>query len=384
MVPAATVMTQVVVAPLGRASTDGQIVVTTLEEAIRTASLVPEIETIEIDAERLESGPIKIPRSGLMIRGAASRPTVSLVFRQSNENIYRMQRPAMIETNGHKLRMEHLHLNWNLPTSAGDGGAMFRLLAGDSLALRDCSLTLENLSQREEVYGIEVVSDTPSSSFRDLTTVAKSTTIDLSSILARGEMSFINTPDAVPIGLRWNNGLLAVTGRLLETGGSDLLQSETAVAMRLRLTRVTLFGRGMVQVRAGPSGRNAPRIERICDSCVIVNQLSLAQIDLRNLPRMPDKVVPWLIAGENNLYENDLDPVVRVTTSTPMQKEWSFPEAQKELWYQERSPEFGIQWRAVAWPPDKPAYQLEASDFMQKNADFGFDAESPPPTPPDL
>ncbi len=348
----------------------GQDTVTTIEEAFRRAAALPQVETIEIDDDKLFMGRVRVPRSGLTLKAATGRRPM-IYCDDADAPQMRMQRPAIIRTSGFGLRIEDLGFHWTVRNSARDGGTLFSLIGGEELTLTRCNITIENTTLREPVCTFELLPEL-TAELNPQGAATRVTSISMQDSFARGQMSLINMDYSVPVKVKLTNSLIAASGRLLEAGGTDWKDPVNPVQISLDLNHVTAFTNGLVLVRTGPSGKYAPFLQRHCDQCVLFGGTSaLAMIEFANLNQLPQAVVPWNVSGEGNVYASNTEALVRATTVMGDQRQWRLSEVSEESWYQERRPKFGISVKGV-WPVDEPFHVLETGDLDIGDTSVGY------------
>ncbi len=374
-------VTKIVVAPLGATSIiGGQEVVGTLEEAMKRCAAQPQVNTIEIDDDRIRSTRLRVPRSGITIRSAGSRKAV-IAFDDPLSLQYAMQRPAMVETVGHSIRFEDVHLVWSIPSAAREGGSFFLLSGGEDVALVRSSLTLEGNQRRDDAYAIEIVHDVTAGRATAPTPLVglAATSIQLDTVLIRGEFGLVRMDAAVPLTLKCTNGLLAISGRCLDSGGAE--RPEPQVPIRLDFSRTTAYSDGLAQVRLGPSGKYPPMLQRISEHSIFFGRsTSLAHIEYLGLSQIPQAAFPWMITGESNVYESGNEYLFCVRANGSELQQYRATDLNNVPWYQERSAQFGLATDGV-WPPDEPLRTLDSSDFQQSNEQVGFLRQTPPSAP---
>ena len=99
------------------------------------------------------------------------------------------------------------------------GGSLFKINENTLLRLTDCTVTVSNPNLRNSVYAFDVIAD---SSFSGGATAGEpEVQIELNNVVVRGEITMLHMDEAAKLGLDWDNGLLAVSGSMIETGGTQ-------------------------------------------------------------------------------------------------------------------------------------------------------------------
>jgi len=422
--PGATDGLKVVISRDSRIWPEGVTRANDLQEALALAKQLG-IDLIEIAEPVIESLPIRIPANGLTIRSAVQATEV----RFRSDSVPAMQRETMIDVGSNRIDFEGLNFVWKIGSRALEGGALFSLSNHDRIRMNACTVTIEGGSDREEFYAFEIslptehrplISDlgTDPFSLRDeIQTVPMDgplavrsrqgaelevelpprVVIEMKDVVCRGEMSLINLIDPVLVELRWDNGFLAVSGRMFEIAGSqtDLRQGDMRVQLELRrLTAVT--PRGFIRTRLGPSGRYPVPIGREATDCVFKSPPGIPHIEFIGLgPEFPKESL-LVLRGSGNAYDFSLsgpnrefsasanDPILRTVSASGARDSVGVREIsaiQRPAWAAERSPLMSLRW---ANPPDvgKVASQLTPPDFYLEGAvDVGFDRDNLPACP---
>jgi serine/threonine-protein kinase len=396
----------------------------TLVDAMQLADEL-DVKTIELAQSVIESPPIRIPNDGMTIRSVVGSTEIRFI----TGAIPAMQRAVMIDVGSNRVEFQNLHLNWNVRSASIDGGALFSVADNRLVRLTDCTLTIENLTQRDEVFAFEVSNPqgarpdiglimqdplslrvggdvlAPIPTDRDVETVPLAArtpspqrtsvpplvAIEMNHVAVRGEMTLVNVVDPVQLQLRWDNGLLAVSRRMLEVAGVNVPPSAAGNQIQLVLNRVTMWtGEGLVRTRLGPSGVYPMLIDRDSRNGVFVSSPSAPHIEFSGLDpayENPDQLVN--LRGEDNAYDYqpESDWPLLVTTAGGGQRQafWmsQMISAQRPAWLGERSSRWVVRWSE---PIDKTtaASRMRASQFLQDGTVVsGFDRTRLPDFPED-
>jgi len=124
----------------------------TLVEAIRLAEEL-KVDEIEIAKKSIVSAPIQILRDGLTIRSSVGKSEIRFI----DGEFLTMQRIAMIDVGTQRLDLQDVHLSWNARNARIEGGSMFRIASNNRrVRLQNCTLTIENLADRDEIFAFEI------------------------------------------------------------------------------------------------------------------------------------------------------------------------------------------------------------------------------------
>lgn len=172
---------------------------------------------------------------------------------------------GMIEVASGKLTVENLHLQLTTGETAAGDLALLRLSAGavKDVDLKSCILTIENdlTDDQGRVAFIDIVA--PAESMERPTKLP----IDLEDCIVRGGADMVRMRQSLPIILKWNNGLLATSQRLLVADGSPQSWDDT---IGLSLSHVTVsVGQGLCLLRDSIDQPHQPALEFVCNKSII-------------------------------------------------------------------------------------------------------------------
>jgi hypothetical protein len=171
----------------------------------------------------------------------------------------------MIEVESGKLTLENMHLQMSTGETAAGDLALLRLSAGavKDVDLKSCILTVENdlSDDQDRAAFIDVVA--PAENMERPTKLP----IDLEDCIVRGGANMVRMRQSVPIILKWNNGLLATSQRLLVADGSPQGWDDT---ISLSLSHVTVsVGQGLCLLRDSNDQPHQPALEFVCNKSII-------------------------------------------------------------------------------------------------------------------
>lgn len=410
---------KVIVGPTDRAWPDNSVPAETLAEALTKADDLG-VNIIEIAVPLIDSPPLRIPRDGMTIRSIVGSSEIRFVADQPPA----MERAVMVDIGSHRIDFQNLHFTWQVRGSAIEGGSLFSLTTNRMVRLTECTITVENLAQRDEVFAFEIlgtansrpaIGDLLSDPFSlrpgiaatsplteddgKLTGRTASPTrlpmpplvaIELNQVACRGEMTLINLVDAVQMQLRWANGLLAVSGRMLEVAGVEVPVSSSGVQIQLLLSRVTAStGDGLVRTRLGPSGQYPMPIDRDSRSVVFRSPLAAPHIEFVGLAPGFGAIDGLInLRGEDNAYDLEPEgdwPILDLTLDGGEKQVFWMSQMlvpSRPPWVADRSPLWVVRWSK---PLDDliPASQMTAESFYQDGTVVpGFDRDTLPNFPP--
>jgi len=398
--PRATKVEKIVVGP-----NDGAGNVAVADSLVAAIQLADELDvnTIELNESLIESPPIRIPNDGMTIRSGVGSTEIRFI----TGPIPAMQRAVMVDVGSNRVDFQNLHLTWNVRSASLDGGAMLSVSDNRLVRLSDCTITIENLTQRGEVFAFEITSppggrpeiglmtqdplslrigaelvdpareteSVPSAGRTPVplrTPVPPLVAIEMNHVAVRGEMTLVNVVDAVQLQLRWDNGLLAVSRRMLEVAGVNVPPSAAGNQIQLVLNRVTMWtGEGLVRTRLGPSGVYPMLIDRDSRNGVFRSSTDAPHIEFSGLDpayENPDRLV--ILRGEDNAYdyqpESDWPLLVTTSGDGPRVVYWmsEMISSQRPAWLGERSARWVVRW-SVPIDETIAASRMRTSQFLQ-------------------
>ncbi|MEO9934143.1 MAG: protein kinase [Rhodopirellula bahusiensis] len=367
---------------------------TTLADALELADEL-EIDRIDIATPQLVSAPVTIPRSDLIL--SSSLPGGTEITFRSTENVD-MQRSEMMTIGSHRIEMSGLHFFWTVPATETDGGALFAINDNRRVRLRDCTVTIDNASRRDDVQAFSIVTDperlpydrVDNGDVSDTSGALPLVSIELSNVIVRGQITMVRLDVAAELQLLWENGLLAVSRRMIEMGGALQPPHPSSGSVRLSLEQLTaITPKGLLQMRMGVSARYPVEIERRAEECVFVVDAGIPHIELTGIPRV-DRDEIWVrLRGSGNAYDTDTtldDPMLlirdelgqtRLTTMSDILEILEDPPP----WMNERPPRWTVRWTEQL-PESTPSSRWSPRDFRQDGSVVGgFQERSLPRMP---
>lgn len=373
---------------------DAVAVTRSLAEAIQWAEQYG-INRIEFATPLVTSEPVTIEQDGLVMTSLVGGTVLKF---EPTENIS-MQRARMISIGANRIEFQKLHFHWTVQSSEIDGGTLIAMNDNKLVRLSDCTITIANPSRRDEVYAFEVVTDpevlgrgaresTAATQAGSLPLVA----IELENVIVRGEMTMIHMDFAAELQLQWDNGLLAVSRRMIDTAGALTSPSPTGRPILLSINRVTAYApRGLVRMRLGVSGSYPVTIDREARNSVIAVDPGVPHFEISGLPTLSGDEVLVRLRGEANAYDAEptlTDPVLSVSDQMGAKRVVRMSDLLNASvsWSDERSPRWAVRWSQLELPGVSPS-QYSPQDFRQDGTVLsGFEERSLPrlPTLPDL
>lgn len=415
--PAAPIkVDRIVVGPADRSWPENAFPSESLVEALRLAE-ERSINLIELAVPVIDSPPIRIPQDGLIIRSLVG----SSEIRFSSDTVPAMQRAVMVDIGPHRIDFQNLHFSWQVRSSSIEGGSLFSLSDNRMVRLTGCTITIENLAERDDVFGFEIVGsaaqrmigdwgqepfgsrlspDLASSSRENenrpsgrpvspRAPILPLVAIELNHVACRGEMSLMRLSDVLQLQFRWDNGLLAISGRMLEVAGPALPVSSGGSQVQLRLSNVTAStGAGLVRARVGITDTPPISIDRDARSVVFRSPAGAPHIELIGLEPNQHPLDSLIsLRGEDNAYDLEPEgdwPILDLTMAAEEKQVFWMSQMvvpSRPPWIAERSPRWVVRWSELI-DDQVPASRRTLADFYQDGTVVpGFDQSSLPNFP---
>lgn len=354
---------------------------TTLREALMMAQEY-NVNAIEIAVRELVSEPIDLQAGDLWIKSTASGGTV-IRFEVGNADA--TARKSMFDVGSGDVVIEDINFVWQVPGGSVSGGSLFEVNENTLLRLTDCSLTVSNPNLRDSVYAFDVTTD---SSFAGVAAAGEpEVQIELNNVVVRGEITMLHMDEALKLGLDWDNGLLAVSGSMIETGGSRSEIADSAGRINLEFWRVTVHASaGIFRMNGAVNKPHPVLVDRKAGQSIFIVDQNQPHFQFSGFPERFQGSDLLRLRGSSNLYQigpEFLDVMLRVESedgtvalTQMMDLEESPPE-----WVVEKSPRRSSSVVRVPreWPP---AGQRVPAVYEQTDASpRGFARESLPSLP---
>jgi serine/threonine-protein kinase len=352
---------------------------TTLREALVMAQ-DNNVNVIEIAQPEIVSAPVDLQVEDLWIRSTVSGGTV--IRFEANDAVAAAQK-SMVAVGSSDVVIEDINFVWQVPSGRVSGGSLFEINANTLLRLTDCSVTVSNPNLRDSVYAFDVMADSISAG--GLAAGEPEVQIELNNVVVRGEITMLHMDEAAKLGLDWDNGLLAVSGAMIDTGGSRSEDVDSRID--LELWRVTVHASaGIFRMRAAANTPYPAVLDRQARQSVFIVDQDQPHFKFSGFPKRFQGNELLLLRGSSNLYQvgsEFRDVMLRVESedgfsavTQMMDLEESPPE-----WVVEKSPRrsSSVVRMPREWPP---AGERVPAIYEQTDASpRGFTRESLPTLP---
>ncbi len=359
----------------------GVLNVGTLREALVLAKK-SNVNVIEIGLPEIISEPVDLQVEDLWIRSTVSGGTV---IRFEFDNAVSAAHDSMLDVGSSDVVIEDINFVWQVPSGSVHGGSLFEINENTLLRLTDCSVTVSNPNLREKVFAFDVLAD---SSTPDGAAVGESRVqIELNNVVVRGEMTMLHMDEAVKLGLDWDNGLLAVSGNMIDTSGTRTEDIEGGGRIDIEFWRVTVHASaGIFRMSATADTPYPAVVDRQARQSVFIVDEDQPHFRFSGFPKRFQGSELLLLRGSSNLYQvgpEFRDVMLRIesndgfSTVTQMidleesQPEWAVEKSSRRSSSVVRIPR--------EWPP---AGERVPATYQQTDASpRGFTRESLPTLP---
>ena len=363
----------------------GVVETSDFEFALDLAQQHPSTSRIELTVPLLVcSKPITLASDDLLITSTIGGTTI--VF-QSNDSLV-MSRTKMFSIGSHPVVFEDIHFVWNVAPDDLNGGCLFEVNPNELVRFTDCSITVNNRLFTDEVYAFDVITDPSALRVDELQSEEKLPLVwlELNNAIIRGQMTMLHMDFATKLWLDWDNGLLSVTDRMIDTAGALYPPDPVGGTIRMKLWRVTSHvPKGLFLMRVGVSGAYPVAIDRLAHECVFWVNPGLPHFDLRGFPSVSDGI-SIKFQGASNTYVTDgdqSDPMLRVSSPLDDRRMVFMKEiAEKSVpWAADKSPRWSVNWEFEGLS-ELPFDQRLPANYRQMDPNpLGFDEKALPSLP---
>ncbi|MDZ4848730.1 MAG: serine/threonine-protein kinase [Pirellulaceae bacterium] len=332
---------------------------------------------------------LELKREMLVIRSAPNRKArielrIPRRVVMSSNNSLSNDKLIGIHIGSNQLVLDDLDMTLVSPDSGSGSVSMLGLSQGGSVRVLNSTLSLSSQGSAWKTSGIASVFDIASANLSALQANQDPLQIELEDVVFRGEGDLLSLEVGQRTELEWRNGLLAVSGRMLEIGGSRE-SSRTPPTIRVDLEQVTVAARqGFARIRLTQENSYPVYLSRDSINCtyscdhsravVTLENVAIEQSDDRDLAK--GELSSWLsLRGRDNAYDEQIDELIRWTSPRGVVTRIGFEEASTDF-FAERALETSVRW-VTPHPVQKPFEQQSAGDYLQRNGSFrpGFRPE---------
>ncbi len=232
---------------------------------------------LQYSGVRIEE-PIELSNLRLTIRaGDGFRPVVA--FRPARHGLAGFGR-SMITVSGGRLTLLNLGLEMDIPRDAtAESWSLFETRQAEQLVLDSCTLTVRNPGEsgssfHDHVSFFEIKAAPGMDSMMRMPESPPIHPVDLElrNCIARGEAVFVRSPDAQPLNLDWQNGMLVTTEVMLLAEGTSVVPP-SSWRLQINLNHLTAFAhRGLIRLVAASDTPYLPKTEVTCGNSFLVTR----------------------------------------------------------------------------------------------------------------
>lgn len=353
---------------------DGAILAATLADAIDLAMRFG-VSRVELNTPELVAGPLSIPQDNMVFESTVGRTTIRMV----STDTLAIGRSEMLNIGNNRTQFRNLDFHWELAQEQVDGGSMFVINDNRSTRFEDCTFTLVNKAIHDGVSFFEIVTDPkalpdsetlPGRVLNPNENALPLVALQLDNAIVRGEADLIQMDYAAALQLVWKNGLLAISGRMIDTSGALRRPTFSASPIQLSLSNVTAeIPRGLLRMRLGPNGIFPVPIEREANQCVFLVDEGQPHVEVIGVESLDSERDYLTLRGQENAYIGSptlMDPVLYVSdlegnTSIDMMEELA---SQSLPWIDESRPRWSVRWSSVR-PRTQIYHRLTPANYRQ-------------------
>jgi serine/threonine protein kinase len=371
-----------------------QIRANTLQEALLQARDFPDIKRIQLATTTVKLAGLSIPRSGLSIEAAEGfSPVLNYTVESpsvtaSNAEV---ESAAAILIGNQQVVFRGIEFRITSVDSMRRG-VLFRVSSRANVTLEQCVVTLNDPLQRNLLTGIEVMADPnallATNNVAAIGSTADGTTIDpvtglvtpgnaresdplqvrAEDVIIRGEGDWLTMADSQRAEFRFDNGLIAISGKLLNLGGSSRREARP-MTLRLFLDRVTCVARSGLAAIDIASSQQPICLVRQANACsfMVGPSIPLVRYAQKESSSWPTAELLQL-RGEDNAYDASVEWVCEMAVAGKTAQRFSLGNATSD-WFQDRALETSVRWVS---PPGSttPLSKQTPENFLQRGTMF--------------
>lgn len=360
---------------------EGVAFTASLAEAIDLA-VIHGVDRIEVATEELITGPVQLQSDVLLTSIVPGGSRIEFV----SGEVRAMERTRLLSIGEHQVEFEDLHFVWTVPSREFEGGALFEVHDNPLVRLTDCTVTVNNPTLHDQVYAFDVITDPDKlgADRREQIEDYPKVWLELNNVIVRGQMTMLQSDYACKLMLFWDNGLLAVTERMIDMAGARREIPVDAEPILLSLTYVTVHAPlGVLRMRVGVSGSYSVPVDRFARKCVFWVEPSLPHFEFLGVASAEPSTPLLTLRGASNCYDVEstlADPMLRLFAAdgdmsiTRMNDLVNDPPS----WADDLGPRWDVSWRNPAIA-GIPANERMVDDYDQNDlSPAGFAADALP------
>ncbi|MDA1053983.1 MAG: protein kinase [Planctomycetota bacterium] len=374
---------RLIVIPEGPPTPD-PMVVSSLEAALRRLADHPDIRVIELHCNRYEAKPLTIDLRNDLTIEAGKGFSPQLVFDRRESSAQDEKR--MLHLLGGRLTLRGIHFRVSLPYSSETGWALFHLNQVQELMLERCTLTVQN-DYRAGAAFFHIQSPrlpempVPGS---DLPVPLRPNLV-LNACIARGEATFVRATEGMPFDLKFTQGLVATTERMLELGQSSEVVPQERATVILRYVTAEM-GAGLCRATKRDADARLPQLSVDAENCLLDHNPSVPLIEHIGMRDVAGTMSHALkLKGQLNAYPRT-NTLWRIEPrdGESVVVTWDARSDSRNTWYEEKLSERYAPWLDSMRRPERIMHQVTPADYLVvDNEELGCNPALLPELPSD-
>ena len=373
--------------PVADHGSEYRVITGNLADAMALADSESEIDEIVLDDDVwILDRTLSIKRSSLAIRSAPDRKArievrIPRQVMSSMEGNTVNDRIVGIDVGSSQFILNDLDLYTVSPDSGSGSLCLIGLAPGGSVRVMRSTITMSSNGGTWKTSSIGATRAVPTISQAASRAIREPLQIFFEDVIVRGEGDLVALEPAQRTEFRWQNGLVAVGGRMFEIAGARE-SSRTPPTIRVDLEQVTVAARqGFARIRLSKEYPHPVCLSRDSKNCVYSSDsgyplTAIENVDLGDPKEIDRTISAWLdLRGRDNAYDEQIDTLLKWTSPKGTPSKIAFQSASQD-YFSERAPETSIRWSNPR-PVEKPFERQTAGDYLQREGNFrpGFKPE---------
>jgi serine/threonine-protein kinase len=281
--------------------------------------------------------------------------------------------PSMLNVAGGQLSVSDVHWELDMPRDAPADLALFETRGAEIVQFQRCTFTIRNASPGQTAYhtgvaffdikappGLGSMAKDPSAVEEQIVTVS------LQDCVARGEAAMLRANELQAVRLKWDNGLLATSERLLVAAGGPS-QPRQGGHVQLYLNHVTAMVKSGLALMTNREDAPYQVLTEInCDNSIVASTAKPPLIEQRGSDSIQEYLTRLQWSGDHDFFDGfDIFWQILNTASETNSKQQRFDDWQNFWRGQSRwqiADKNGVRWRGLP-PVDRPYHSHTPSDY---------------------
>lgn len=381
----------------GTIDSANRLLVNSMAEALEATKNDTGISTIEIDDTTVRVGSLSLPSRGIIFKGLTADSKIQFqtnptpLIQASSETI------DLVKLGNFDVQFENLKIDWSCNTSLG--GTVFSLASSTKLRMSRCVVTIDSQKTAGPTTSLPTLFAyaAPESGVRRTMGLASTNPtdaelleIELNDCIIRGEMTMLDLRSPTSVNLRWDNGLLAVSGSMLKSVGVQLPIPFITAADNSRVEMVindVTAATGNALLTVVCQGNMQPiMVDRVANRSVFVAENSQPIVSLTGVASGYEPIRGLAMRGRDNQYHaaDDTELVVlRETLAMGAMRQTvagQLGASAPPKWFAESNAKWSVQWKNSTLPQGPYSQRIPADYSQAGMLAPGFRADDLPRT----